>query len=231
VGAHHGTRQYRQAVDIYDGILREHVASTHPELRLLCLEAMVNKGFCLGRLGQGEQALAVYGEVLERYGHESNTPAEKDVALANSAVELDRLGRHDEEVAVYDRHPRALARRHRGRPVRMRVARAMHAKGLTLADSDAAAAEAAYRETLARYLHAPEMAVRLPAAKAAVDLGVLLRRTGRATEAASTCQGTLAQLAHETHPGHHLRRRCPHVVRSVKEGTPSGACRAGDLGP
>jgi len=199
--AHHGTKQYRQAVDIYDGILREHVASAHPELRRLCLDAMVNKGFCLGRLGQGEQALAVYGEVVERYGHESNTSAEKDVALAlaNSAVELDRLGRHDEEVAVYDR----IVERWRDTTVddlRMRVARALHAKGLTLADSDAAAAEAAYRETLARYLHAPEVAVRLPAAKAAVDLGVLLRRTGRAAEAASTCQGTLAQLAHETHP-------------------------------
>lgn len=198
---HHGTKQYRQAIDIYDGILRAHVTSAHPELRRLCLDAMVNKGFCLGRLGQGEQALAVYGEVLERYGHENNTSAEKDVALAlaNSAVELDRLGRHDEEVAIYDR----IIERWRGSTVadlRMRVARALHAKGLTLADSDAAAAEALYRETLARFLPAPETAVRLPAAKAAVNLGVLLRRTGRAAEAASTCEGALAQLAHETHP-------------------------------
>ena len=49
---------------------------------------------------QREAALAVNDEVIARYGNELSTSAEKDVALAmsNRAVQLDKLGRRDEEL-------------------------------------------------------------------------------------------------------------------------------------
>ncbi len=192
-------KQHRPAIGVYDRLLDAHGESTHPELRRLCLDAMVNKGYCLGQLGQREKALAVNNDIIARYGHEANTTAEKDVALAyaNKAVQLDRLGRHDEELATYDE----IIVRWSASSVsylRMRVAYALYAKGLTLAERDSAVAEGLYREVIDRYLRAPQADVRLQAAKAVVDLGALLRKAGRPTEAVAACEAPLASLAQES---------------------------------
>ena len=194
--------QYREAIASYDQIIEPHLQSLHPELRALCLDALVNKGFCLGRLGQREAALAVNNEVIERYSGDMNLSFEKDVALAlaNKAVQLDKLGRPDEEIAVYDE----IIRRWRGNSLsylRMRVARAMWSKAFTLAERDVQAAEALYRQTIDRYLPATEPEVRLEAAKACVSLGSLLRKQGRYEEAAAGLEMQLQTLDKDNAPG------------------------------
>ena len=194
--------QYREAIASYDQIIEPHLQSLHPELRALCLDALVNKGFCLGRLGQREAALAVNDEVIERYSGDMNLSFEKDVALAlaNKAVQLDKLGRPDEEIAVYDE----IIRRWRGNSLsylRMRVARAMWSKAFTLAERDVQAAEALYRQTIDRYLPATEPEVRLEAAKACVSLGSLLRKQGRYEEATAGLEMQLQTLDKDNAPG------------------------------
>ncbi|CAN5565244.1 hypothetical protein BH10PSE18_BH10PSE18_29850 [soil metagenome] len=185
--------KHREAIACYDEVLEVHVESLHPELRRQCLDAMVRKGYSLGQLAQREAALAVNDEIIARYGDELSTTVEKDVALAmsNRAVQLDMLGRHDEEVQTYDR---IIARWH-GSSVaylRQRVASARYCKAITIADTDLEGALSLYEEVMRTSLHAPEAAIRLEAAKSAVNRSIRLRRAGRYDEAVA-CAETLLQ--------------------------------------
>ncbi|MGI9004495.1 MAG: tetratricopeptide repeat protein [Pseudonocardia sp.] len=66
--------------------------------------AHVNVGVLLGGLGRSDEAIAVYDQVVDRYG-DDETPALREQlagALYNKAVVLGGLGRSDEAIAVYD---------------------------------------------------------------------------------------------------------------------------------
>ncbi|MES2531121.1 MAG: hypothetical protein V4636_08805 [Pseudomonadota bacterium] len=191
--------KHREAIACYDEVLAVHVESLHPELRRQCLDAMVRKGYSLGQLAQREAALAVNDEIIARYGDELSTTVEKDVALAmsNRAVQLDRLGRHDEEVQTYDR---IIARWH-GSSVaylRQRVASARYCKAITIADTDLEGALSLYEEVMRTSLHAPEAAIRLEAAKSAVNRSIRLRRAGRYDEAVACADALLQACGAET---------------------------------
>ncbi len=185
--------RHREAIACYDEVLEVHLASLHPELRRQCLDAMVRKGYSLGQLAQREAALAVNDEIIARYGDDLSTTVEKDVALAmsNRAVQLDRLGRHDEEVQTYDR---IIARWHASTVayLRQRVASARYCKAITIADTDLEGALSLYEEVMRTSLHAPEAAIRLEAAKSAVNRSIRLRRAGRYDEAVA-CAEALVQ--------------------------------------
>ena len=189
--------KHREAIDCYDEVLNAHVESLHPELRRQCLDAMVRKGYALSRLAQREAALAVNDEIIARYGDDLSTTAEKDVALAmsNRAVQLDKLGRHEEELQTYDR----IIERWRGSGVaylKERVASARYCKALTIADTDLDGALALYQQVIDSCLSAPEVALRLQAAKSTVNRSVRLRNTGRYEEAVA-CAETLLQACDE----------------------------------
>lgn len=185
--------KHREAIACYDEVLDVHVESLHPELRRQCLDAMVRKGYSLGRLAQREAALAVNDEIIARYGNDLSTTSEKDVALAmsNRAVQLDKLGRHDEEVKTYDQ----IIERWQASSVpylRERVASARFCKAVTIADTDLEGALALYQQVMTTCLHAPEAAIRLQGAKAAVNRSIRLRTAGRLDEAIA-CGETLLQ--------------------------------------
>ncbi|CAB5513052.1 hypothetical protein LMG26857_02324 [Achromobacter anxifer] len=193
---------YGDAIARYEQVASAHVESLHPELRAICLDALVNKGFCLARLGQREAAIVVNDEIVARYSDDMNLSFDKDVALAlsNKAVQLDKLGRHEEELAVYDE----IIRRWEGNTLsylRLRVARAMWSKALTLAERDVAGAEAQYRRVVHNYLDDGEPDVRLEAVKACVNLGALLRKQGRYAEVIPWLEEKLQQLGDENAPG------------------------------
>ena len=194
-------QKYREAIAGYDEVISAHVQALHPALRRICLDALVNKGFCLARLEQREAAIVVNDEIIARYGNDMNLTFEKDVALAlsNKAVQLDKLGRPAEEIAVYDEIIQRWQSNSLGY-LRMRVARALWSKALTLAEQDLAQAEALNRRVLQHYLHAPEPDVRLEAAKASVNLGVLLRKQGRHQEAIALQESSLQSLGDERAP-------------------------------
>ena len=65
---------------------------------------MFNKGFRLGALGRSEEAIAVYDEVVGRFGEASEPGLREQVAMAmfNKGFRLGALGRSEEWIAVYD---------------------------------------------------------------------------------------------------------------------------------
>ena len=189
--------KHREAIACYDEVLNAHVESLHPELRRQCLDAMVRKGYSLGTLAQREAALAVNDEIIARYGDDLSTEVEEDVALAmsNRAVQLDKLGRRDEELQTYDR----IIDRWRGSAVaylKQRVAVARYCKAMTIADTDLDGALALYQQVIDTCLRAPEVAIRLQAAKSTVNRSYRLRNAGRYDEAVA-CAETLLQACGE----------------------------------
>ena len=185
------------AVAEYDSVIDAHPAPQGPDLRRRVVNAMVRKGYCLGRLGRWSDSLAHHRAILALFDADLDMTVEKDVALAhgNLATALDHLGRHEEESDVYGR----ILARWKDSPVPYlieRCARAAWLKGYTDAqlgrDEDA---ERAYRTGM-RYLGAQETAVRVEAAKSAVNLSLFLRKRARAAEAADTARRALDALAH-----------------------------------
>lgn len=191
--------KHRDAVACYDEVLSAHGESLHPELRRLCLDAMVRKGYALGRLAQREAALAVNDEIIARYGDDLSTTAEKDVALAmsNRAVQLDKLGRRDEELQTYDRIIQRWGNSTVGY-LKERVAAARYAKAMTIADTDLDGALALYQQVIGSCLSAPEVALRLYAAKSTVNRSFRLRQAGRHDEAIACADTLLRACAAET---------------------------------
>ena len=66
--------------------------------------ALVNKGVTLGQLGRSEEAIAVYDDVVGRFGTATELPLREKVAraLVNKGVTLTQLGRREEAIAVYN---------------------------------------------------------------------------------------------------------------------------------
>ena len=67
-------------------------------------KALFNKGFRLGALDRSQAAIAVYDELLARFGAAVELPLREQVAkaLLNKGFRLDTLDRSQDEVAVYD---------------------------------------------------------------------------------------------------------------------------------
>ncbi|NML32337.1 hypothetical protein [Paraburkholderia antibiotica] len=191
--------RYREAIAQYDQVLTQHVESLHPELRRLCLKALVGKAFCFASLNQREASLATNHEAIERYGNDLSTSCEKNVALAmsNKAVDLEQLRRGEEALQV---HAQIIERwRHASVAyLRLRVACAMFGTAHVLEERDPEAALAGYRQVMDDYLHASEPGMRLQAAKSAANIGILLRRAGRHAEAIPPCEKLLSVLGNDT---------------------------------
>jgi hypothetical protein len=66
--------------------------------------ALFNRGFHLGELGRRKEAIAVYNDLLIRFGTATEAPIREHVAVAlhNKGVCLGELGRREEAIAVYD---------------------------------------------------------------------------------------------------------------------------------
>jgi tetratricopeptide (TPR) repeat protein len=73
-------------------------------LRRGVAHALVNKGIALGQAGGSEEEIAVYNEVIGRFGTASEAALREQVAtaLANKAFTLGQLGRREEAIAVCD---------------------------------------------------------------------------------------------------------------------------------
>ncbi|WP_157222997.1 tetratricopeptide repeat protein [Pseudomonas putida] len=69
-----------------------------------CINLMIARAITLGELGRGEDAIAVYDEIDQRYGQDDSPALHVQVAkaLLNKGVRLSLLDRRQEEIAVYD---------------------------------------------------------------------------------------------------------------------------------
>jgi tetratricopeptide (TPR) repeat protein len=84
--------------------LTDRYGDIDPALRELLAAALFNEGVTLGLLGRGDEAIAVYDKVINRFGTATD-PKLREVAakaLGNKGVTLDGLGRDEEAIGVYD---------------------------------------------------------------------------------------------------------------------------------
>jgi tetratricopeptide (TPR) repeat protein len=205
-------RDLEKALVDFEGVLR-----LIPDLPA----ALVNKGVTLGALGQSPEAIAVYDEVVRRYGDSPETALQEPVAKAlfNKGVRLGALGQSPEAIAVYDE----VIRRYGNSPetaLQEPVAKALFNKGVRLgALGQSPEAIAVYDEVVRRYGDSPETALQEQVAKALVNKGVTLGALGQLEQAYAAAQQILA-LAPEDQHAQGLRREIVHAMlrRLVKKG-------------
>ncbi|HEX5338808.1 MAG TPA: tetratricopeptide repeat protein, partial [Gallionella sp.] len=102
-------------------------------LRELVAKALVNKGFRLGQMNRNEDEIAVYDEVVKRYGEAPETALRELVAkaLVNKGIRLGQMNRNEDAIAVYDE----VVNRYGDAPeavLREQVAMALNGKGFRL---------------------------------------------------------------------------------------------------
>ncbi|HEY8693730.1 MAG TPA: hypothetical protein VIR57_13435, partial [Chloroflexota bacterium] len=97
--------------------------------------ALGNKGVTLGELGRSEDAMAVYDEIVARFGDRTEAGVAEQVAraLAYKGVTLGELGRPEDEMAVYDEVVVRFGDRTEAGIAEL-VARALAYKGVTLGE-------------------------------------------------------------------------------------------------
>ena len=150
-------------------------AATNPDPPLAALGA-VAVGETLGELGRSVDAVAVYQDLVDRFGDDPTPAVREHVAgaLLNKGVALDRLDQPADAVAAYDQ----VADRFGDDPtpaVREQVAKALVNKGTVLGRLDGPAdAVAAYDQVADRFGDDPTPAVREQVAKALYNKGVAL---------------------------------------------------------
>ena len=161
-----------------------------------------NLGVVLGELGRSAEEVAVYDEVVARYG-EDPAPALREqvaTALRNKGVRLGVLGRFAEAVAVYEE----VVARYGEDPapaLREQVATALRNKGVVLRELGRSAdAVAAYEEVVARYGEDPAPALREPVAMALVAMALVNMGVGRSADVVAAFEEVVARYGEDPAP-------------------------------
>jgi tetratricopeptide (TPR) repeat protein len=174
-----------------------------PELapaQLSAAQALYDKGVALSALGRSAAEIAVYDDLLARFGSTTELPLRELVAkaLVNKGFTLGSLGRSEEAIAVYDD---VLARFGSATelPLLEPVTKALYEKGLTLSYSDRSAEEiAVYDDLLARFGSTTELPLRELVAKALYEKGLALGSLGRGEEAIAVYDDLFARFGGAT---------------------------------
>ncbi|MBI2303537.1 MAG: tetratricopeptide repeat protein [Chloroflexi bacterium] len=184
-----GFQQHKEALDCFQCALA--IRPSFPE-------ALVNKGVALGQLGRSQEEVAVYDEVVRRFGEDSAPALREPVAKAlfNKGVALGQLGRSEEAVAVYDEVVRRFGE-DSAPALREPVAKALFNKGVRLGQlGRSQEAVAVYDEVVRRFGEDSAPALREQVAQALFNKGVRLGQLGRSQEAvASLCRAWRARDA------------------------------------
>ncbi len=163
-------------------------------------QALYNKGFRLGALGRSKEAIAVYNDLLARFGSATEAPIREAVAMAfrNKGFRLGALGRGEEEIAVYND---LLARFGSATeaPIREHVAGALNNKGVRLGTLGRGEEEiAVYNDLLARFGSATEAPIREQVAMAFRNKGFRLGALGRGEEEIAVYNDLLTRFGSAT---------------------------------
>jgi len=148
-------------------------------------QAFNNKAFRLDALKQGDEAVALYNEVIGRYGESSNALLQEQVARAlyNQAIIFATNNQHETAIARY----RQVVERYReiAEPsLRAQVAMALVNLGFTLRGIDRdEEALAIFDDVIRSYGDATDTALRLQVAKALLNKGLVFRKTNRNEDA------------------------------------------------
>ena len=158
---------------------------------------LVSKGTALGR---GDEAIAVYDDLIARFGTATELSLREPVAnaLFKKGDRLGALGRGDEAIAVYDD---LIARFGTATELSLRepVANALFKKGITLGTlGRGGEAIAVYDDLIARFGTATELSLREQVANALVNKGFGLGALGRGDEAIAVYDDLIARFGTAT---------------------------------
>ncbi|MDD2739694.1 MAG: tetratricopeptide repeat protein [Methylomonas lenta] len=172
--AYYFTGSLEKAIAATDEALRVSGEASDIEKALL----LFNKGVTLDQLKKPEAEIAVYDELLRRFGDASELALQEQVAqaLVNKGITLGQMEQPEAEITVYDE---LLGRFGDASELALQeqVAQALFNKGITLGQMEQPeAAMAAYDELLRRFGDAPELALQERVANALVNKGVTLRQ-------------------------------------------------------
>jgi tetratricopeptide (TPR) repeat protein len=165
-------------------------------------QADIGKGARLGQLGRPEEAIAVYDQVISRFGGDTEPGPREQVAVAmiGKGVTLGQLGRPEEEIAVYDQVISRFGGDTEPGP-REQAAGAMVNKGLTLTKlGRAEEAVGAYDQVIDRFGGDTEPAVRALVARSMLSKGVRLGQLGRPEEAIGVYDQSVSRFGVDTEP-------------------------------
>jgi tetratricopeptide (TPR) repeat protein len=146
--------------------------------------AIFNMGVLLGQLHRPKEAVAMYDELVARFGDASELALREQVAaaLVNKGVILDQLGPPEEGVTIFDK----VITRFGEAPelaLREQVAAALVNKGVRLYQLGRFDETiGVHEQVVARFGDAPELALREQVARALFNIGVLLDQLGRSEE-------------------------------------------------
>ncbi len=138
--------------------------------------AMFNKGVALGQQSQPEAALAVYGELIQRFGNDTTEDIRERVAAAmlNKGITLGQQSQPEAALAVYGELIQRFGN-DRTEEICERVAAAMLNKGFTLSQQNQPEAElATYDELIRRFGNDTAEGIRERVAKAMLCKGFTL---------------------------------------------------------
>ena len=144
-------------------------------------QSLFNAGVAFGQMNRSEEEIAIYDEVVKRFGDATEAALREQVATAlfNKGFRFGEMNRNEDAVAVYDE----VVQRFGGAPevgLRELVAKALVNKGATFDQmSRRENAIAVYDEIVKRFGDAPEAALREQVAKALFNKGVALGQMNR----------------------------------------------------
>jgi tetratricopeptide (TPR) repeat protein len=175
-----------------------------------------NLGVVLGDLERSEDAVAVYDDVVARFGDATEPALRERVAgaLFNKGVRLGALQRSEDAVAVYDD---VVARFGDATEpaLRERVVGALVNKGLTLGALQRSEDEiAVYDDVVARFGDATEPALREQVAKALFNKGVRLEALERFEDAVAVYDDVVARFGDASEP---ILRQAVAIARTALE--------------
>ena len=144
------------------------------------VSALFAQGWALGELNRPAEAVAVYDDLIARFGDSDQTALREQFAnvMFNKGLNLGRLGQPADEIAAYDDLISRFGTSDQP-ALRKQVAMALVNKGVTLSQLDQPADEiAAYDDLISRFGSSDQTAILEEVAIALINKGVSLGQLG-----------------------------------------------------
>jgi len=181
----HGRRPLllRAEIAAYDQLIDEYIDSPELVVQVTVARTLLDKARTLRF--RGDEAIAVYDRLIERFGDARETPLREEVetAVHEKIVALSLVGRSEEQVTFIDRWIELLS--DAPEPARREsVAAALYCKAIALGDLDRLnEAVAVYDQLIDRLDDLPEPVRRRDQAMTLFNKGTTLAKLGRSNEA------------------------------------------------
>jgi tetratricopeptide (TPR) repeat protein len=184
------------------GNLQERSGTIDSRARKQVAMALFNKGITLGTINKSEEAIAVYDDLLRRFGDAQELELRRQVAMAlvNKGYRLGVLNKSEEAIAVYDDLVGRFGDAQEP-ALREQVAKALFNKGFRLGVLNKSEEEiAVYDDLVGRFGDAQEPALREQVAMVLVNKGYRLGVLNKSEEAIAVYDDLLRRFGDAQEP-------------------------------